>query len=137
MRFFSEISLLLLLTVCPLLTLGGLSLRFTIPGEWFLLAGVMSVMFALTAIARVKHRFVQPLKTLTENLYANIETPARNQPLELRQLLRAIRFYSAAGNVDAMNRVNELELVIRDDIRAHNASDLLLKQDQNLVNPYS
>jgi CheY-like chemotaxis protein/HPt (histidine-containing phosphotransfer) domain-containing protein len=133
MRFFSEISLLLLLTVCPLLTLGGLSLRFTIPGEWFLLAGVMSVMFALTTIARVRHRFVQPLKTLTENLYANIETPGRHQPPELRQLLRAIRFYSAAGNVDAMNRVNELELVIRDDISAHNAGDRLLKQEREVL----
>ena len=133
MRFFSEISLLLLVTVCPLLTLGGLSLRFTIAGEWFLLAGVMSVMFALTTLARVKHRFVQPLKTLTENLYANIETPARHQPPEWRQLLRAIRFYSAAGNVDAMNRVNELELAIRDDISAHNAGDLLLKQEREVL----
>jgi CheY-like chemotaxis protein len=133
MRFFSEISLLLLVTVCPLLTLGGLSLRFTIAGEWFLLAGVMSVMFALTTIARVKHRFVEPLKTLTENLYANIETPGRHQPPELRQLLRAIRFYSAAGNVNAMNRVNELELAIRDDISAHNAGNLLLKQERDVL----
>ena len=90
-------------------------------------------MFALTAIARVKHRFVQPLKTLTENLYANIETPARHQPPELRQLLRAIRFYSAAGNVNAMNRVNELELAIRDDISAHNAGNLLLKQERDVL----
>ncbi|MBT5443433.1 MAG: hypothetical protein HOK91_11680, partial [Gammaproteobacteria bacterium] len=93
----------------------------------------MSVLFALTTIARVRHRFVQPLKTLTENLYANIETPGRHQPPELRQLLRAIRFYSAAGNVDAMNRVNELELVIRDDISAHNAGDLLLKQEREVL----
>ena len=133
MRFFSEISLLLLLTVCPLLTLGGLSLLFTITSEWFLLAGAISLMSVLTTIARVKHRFVQPLKTLTENLYANIETPARHQPPEWRQLLRAIRFYSAAGNVDAMNRVNELELAIRDDISAHNAGDLLLKQKREVL----
>ena len=130
MRFFTEISLLLILTLCPLLTLGGLSLHFTIPGEWFFLAAVMSVLFALTTIARVKHWFVQPLKTLTENLYANIETPGKHHAPELQQLLRAIRFYSVAGNVDAMNRVNELELVIRDEISAQNTNDLLLKQER-------
>lgn len=133
MRFFSEISLLLLLTVCPLLTLGGLSLLFTITSEWFLLAGAISLMSALTTIARVKHRLVQPLKILTENLYANIETSGRHQPPELRQLLRAIRFYSAAGKVDAVSRVNELELEIRDDISAHSAGDLLLKQEHEVL----
>ena len=46
------------------------------------------------------------LKTLTENLYANIETSGRHQPTEFQQLLRAIQFSPAAGNVDVMDRVN-------------------------------
>ncbi len=133
MRFSSEIFLLLLLAISPLLILGGLSLSFTMLDEWFLLAGAMSIMFALTAIARLHHRLFQPLKTLIENLYKTAETPENHQPPELRQLLQAIRFYSAAGNVDVMNRIRELELVTRNHISAQIAYDLLLKQELEVL----
>lgn len=133
MRFFSELPLLLILTISPLLVLGGLSLRFTIPAVWVLLAGGVSVIFALTTMARTRHRFTQPLQTLIESLYANDATPVRRQPPELRQLLRAIRFYHAAGDVDAMNKINDLERQIRRDNSTREANTLLLKQEQEVL----
>ena len=133
MRFSSEICLLLLLAISPLLILGGLTLSFTILDEWFLLAGAMSIMFSLSAIARLHQRLFQPLKALIKNLYTNAETPENQQPPELRQLLQAIRFYSAAGNVDIMNRIKEFELAARNDISAQIANDLLLKQEREVL----
>ena len=85
-------------------------------------------MFALTHISKVRHRFLQPLKTLTESSYANIETPEQNQAPEFPQLLPGVRFSSAAGIVGVMRRVNELELVTRSDISARNAANLSPKR---------
>lgn len=133
MRFFSELSILLLLTVSPLLFLGGLSLAFTIPNEWLLLTGGVSVFFALTTITRAYQRFAQPLKALSESLYANAETPKGGQAPELKKLHRAIRFYRAAGNVDSAKRITELELQIRDNTIAREADSLLLKQEREIL----
>jgi CheY-like chemotaxis protein len=133
MRFLSELSLLLILTLSPLLILGGLSLRFTIPGVWLLLAGGIGVMAAMTTTLRLRHRFVRPLRTLIDNLYENVETPRGGEPPELRQLLRAIRFSSAAGNVDAMNRVSSLEQQLQSDRNIREQDDLLLKQEREVL----
>ncbi len=133
MRFIPELSVLLTLTISPLLVLGGLSLGFTITGEWVILAGGISVTFALATLARARRRFTQPLQTLIESLYSNVDTPGRPQPPELRQLLRAIRFYCATATVDAMDRINDLERQIQADINAREADDLLLEQERTVL----
>jgi len=132
MRFLSELSLLLILTLSPLLILGGLSLGLTIPADWLLLAGGMSIIAAVTTTLRLRHRFVRPLQTLIDNLYENLETPRGDEPPELRQLLRAIRFSSAAGNIDAMNRISRLEQQLRRDRNTREQDELLLKQEREV-----
>lgn len=141
MRFISELSVLLTLTISPLLVLGGLSLDFTIAGEWIILAGGISATFALASLARARRRFAQPLQTLIESLYSNVysnvdsnvATQERRQPPELRQLLRAIRFYCATATVDAMDKISDLERQIQADINAREADDLLLKQERTVL----
>ena len=134
MRLFFKTPLLLLFTISTFLTLPKLSLHFTIPGERFIFACVIRAMFALTTISQVVHGFVQRLKAITKTSFKHWNTWDlwRHQLPWFRQLLRAIRFSSAAGKVDAMSRVNELELLIREDISAHNSGDLLLTQKLEL-----
>jgi|TARA_B110000967_G_C18773554_1_gene504347 hypothetical protein len=48
-------------------------------------------------------------------------------------LLQAIRLSSAAGDVGAMSRVNDLEIVIRSDISAHNEGGLLLNKELKVL----
>ena len=48
-------------------------------------------------------------------------------------MLQAIRFSSAAGDVGAMSRVNDLEIVIRSDISAHNEGGLLLNKELKVL----
>ncbi|MGV0034693.1 MAG: hypothetical protein ACNYPE_06935 [Candidatus Azotimanducaceae bacterium WSBS_2022_MAG_OTU7] len=90
-----------------------------------------------------RRRFAQPLQTLIESLYSNVNSNVDSnayrrgkgrQPPELRQLLRAIRFYCATATVDAMDKISDLERQIQADINAREADDLLLKQERTVLN---